>query len=144
MGWKIAAVSSTLAAAFLVFIISSSKAQGQNHFEVQEFAKKNQSLYNGTRLTLYGNVKEGSKKLKPNGIAATFTIFKEGHEILVSYIGEKPLPDTLKDGSIATVEGKYNHSKNILVATKVSAKCASKYSSAAADQAADQYKDKYR
>jgi cytochrome c-type biogenesis protein CcmE len=76
------------------------------------------------RMRVGGNVEAGSVQHLPGRI--DFVLQEQGQTMNVSYVGRDPLPDTLKDGAQALVEGRAMPDGRF-VAEQVQAKCASKY-----------------
>ena len=113
------------------FVISSSGGASQPHYQLsefyQKFGKNKLTSAEGSYMTLYGIVKEGS--IHKSGVQAHFTITQAEKELPIFFTGKTLLPDTLKDGSQAAVEGMYDSKKQIFIADKVMAKCASRYKS---------------
>ncbi len=115
---------------FIFLIVSSSNNNSQSHYQLKEFyqnfmQKPNQ--FDQQYITVYGNVKEGS--ITKSGVQANFIIIQDKKELAISFTGKTLLPDTLKDGSQAAVEGVYDQKNKIFIADKVMAKCASRYKS---------------
>ncbi|MDH5716707.1 MAG: cytochrome c maturation protein CcmE [Spirochaetia bacterium] len=135
MKMKLAAVIIFLVAGAAFLVISSSGDAGHPHYQLKEFhdvLKTNPQKLQNRYMTVYGNVKEGTIERK--GIKANFVIEKDGKELPIFFTGKTLLPDTFKEGSEATIDGKYDMQKNIFIADKVMAKCASKYKSIAEDE----------
>ena len=76
------------------------------------------------RMRVSGNVRDGSINHLVGRV--DFVLTEQGRDLLVSYVGRDPLPDTFKDGAQALVEGKMMPDDRF-VAEQVQAKCASKY-----------------
>jgi cytochrome c-type biogenesis protein CcmE len=76
------------------------------------------------RMRVSGNVRNGTIQRLPGRV--DFVLTEQGNDLMVSYAGRDPLPDTFKDGAQALVEGRMMPD-NRFVAEQVQAKCASKY-----------------
>lgn len=76
------------------------------------------------RMRVSGDVVEGSIRHLPGRI--DFVLSEQGKTLLVSYVGDAPLPDTFKGGAQALAEGRLMPDGRF-VAEQVQAKCASKY-----------------
>ncbi len=113
------------------FVIASSSGASRPHYQLsefyQKFGEKETTSLEGSYMTLYGTVKEGS--LRKSGVQADFIITEAKKELSIFFTGKTLLPDTLKDGSQAAVEGVYDLKKKVFIADKVMAKCASRYKS---------------
>lgn len=79
------------------------------------------------RMRVSGNVRNGTIQHLPGRV--DFVLTEQGKDMMVSYVGQDPLPDTFKDGAQALVEGRMMPD-NRFVAEQVQAKCASKYEAA--------------
>jgi cytochrome c-type biogenesis protein CcmE len=79
------------------------------------------------RMRVSGNVRNGTIQHLPGRV--DFVLTEQGKDMMVSYVGRDPLPDTFKDGAQALVEGRMMPD-NRFVAEQVQAKCASKYEAA--------------
>lgn len=117
---------------FGLLVISSSGGAGHPHLQLEEFDSRKQQGENfeGTYMTLYGSVKEGS--IQKKGVKADFILTQKAKngrqlELPVFFTGKTLLPDTFQDGAMASVDGKYDPRRNRFVADKVMAKCASRY-----------------
>jgi cytochrome c-type biogenesis protein CcmE len=76
------------------------------------------------RMRVAGDVRAGSISHRDGRV--NFVLEEQGKDLLVSYIGNDPLPDTFKDGAQAIVDGHVTPGGGF-VAEQVQAKCASKY-----------------
>jgi cytochrome c-type biogenesis protein CcmE len=79
------------------------------------------------RMRVSGIVRNGTIQHLPGRV--DFVLTEQGKDMMVSYVGRDPLPDTFKDGAQALVEGRMMPD-NRFVAEQVQAKCASKYEAA--------------
>jgi cytochrome c-type biogenesis protein CcmE len=76
------------------------------------------------RMRVSGNVRAGT--ISHHDGHTNFVLEEQGKTLVVSYIGNDPLPDTFKDGAQALVEGRLTPDGSF-TAEQVQAKCASKY-----------------
>ncbi len=119
-----------LLSSLVILIIASTIEAGHSHYQLVDFykiLKKEPDRIQQKRVTLYGSVKEGS--IEKKGIKARFILQEENKSLMVHFTGKTLLPDTFKEGSLASVDGFFNIEENIFVADKVLAKCASRYES---------------
>lgn len=79
------------------------------------------------RIRVGGDVVSGSIERLPGRV--DFILKEGGGNLLVSYVGADPLPDTFKDGAQCLIEGRATPDGRF-VADQVQAKCASKYEAA--------------
>ena len=83
------------------------------------------------RVQVDGLIAEGSSKWDAANFKLTFAVRDRETEASVNVIYEDRLkPDNFKDGGSVFVEGRYDATQNLVVATKLMTKCASKYDGA--------------
>ena len=76
------------------------------------------------RIKIHGSVVPGSVARDAPGMA--FTIENNGKRIVVRYRGNKPVPDSFKEGAPVIIDGKLTESGEF-EGSSIQAKCASKY-----------------
>lgn len=89
------------------------------------------SKVDNQRVQVDGLIAEGSSKWDAANFKLTFAVRDRETTATVNVIYENQLkPDNFKDGGSVFVEGKYDATQNLVVATKLMTKCASKYDGA--------------
>ena len=99
--------------------LEESKAYYQTVQELKAMGARSE----GVRVRVAGVVVPGSIVRRDEGVE--FQIHQEEDVLLVKYVGNDPLPDTLTDEAQAVVEGHFRN--GTFEASMVQAKCASKY-----------------
>lgn len=83
------------------------------------------------KIQVDGLIAEGSSEWDAANFKLTFAVRDRETAATVNVIYENQLkPDNFKDGGSVFVEGKYDATQNLVVATKLMTKCASKYDGA--------------
>ena len=89
------------------------------------------SKVDNQRVQVDGLIAEGSSEWDAANFKLTFAVRDRETAATVNVIYENQLkPDNFKDGGSVFVEGKYDATQNLVVATKLMTKCASKYDGA--------------
>ena len=83
------------------------------------------------RVQVDGLIAAGSSQWDAANFELTFAVRDRETELTVNVIYKDRLkPDNFTDGGSVFVEGKYDATQNLVVATKLMTKCASKYEGA--------------
>ena len=89
------------------------------------------SKVNNQLVQVDGLISEGSSEWDAANFKLTFAVRDRESPATVNVIyADRLKPDNFVDGGSVFVEGRYNASKNRIVATKLMTKCASKYEGA--------------
>ena len=127
---KIIAASVILLSGFVILVWAMTKKESMRELTPAKLIA-NADAMDSQNLQLVGAISEGSSTWDVDNFKLTFAVREfEGTET-VNVIYENELkPDNFKDGGSVFVEGKYDATQNLVVATKLMTKCASKYEGA--------------
>jgi cytochrome c-type biogenesis protein CcmE len=76
------------------------------------------------KIKIHGSVVPGTVKKNHDGMS--FDIAHNQKQISVQYTGNKPVPDSFKEGSPVIIDGTINPN-GVFIGSSIQAKCASKY-----------------
>lgn len=108
----------------LVWLSATGMGEARTYYKTIAELKQMGQTASGKRIRVAGEVEPGS--LRRSGTVTHFRLQQGGLKLPVIYSGSAPLPDTLRDGAQAIVDGKLaDH--GVFQASRVQAKCASKY-----------------
>lgn len=127
---KIITASVILLSGFVILVWAMTKKESMRELTPAKLIA-NADAMDSQNLQLVGAISEGSSTWDADNFKLTFAVREfEGTET-VNVIYENELkPDNFKDGGSVFVEGKYDATQNLVVATKLMTKCASKYEGA--------------
>ena len=127
---KIVAASAILLGGMAFLIASVTRSTSMRHFTPALLVAAGDEAH-GQRVQVDGLIAEGSSQWDAVDFKLTFAVRDRETEATVNVIYEDRLkPDNFKDGGSVFVEGKYDATQNLVVATKLMTKCASKYDGA--------------
>jgi cytochrome c-type biogenesis protein CcmE len=107
----------------LVWLATAGMSENKTYYKtINELSDMGDRAY-GARLRVGGDV---AGAIQHTGGAVQFVITQDQQKLNVVYKGTDPLPDTLKDGAQALVDGRLARD-GVFHANKIQAKCASKY-----------------
>ena len=111
-------------------VVAMTRSTSMRHFTPAVLVAAASSADN-QRVQVDGLIAEGSSEWDAANFKLTFAVRDRETEASVNVIYENRLkPDNFKDGGSVFVEGKYDATQNLVVATKLMTKCASKYDGA--------------
>jgi len=127
---KIVAASAMLFGGMAFLVIAMTRSTSMRHFTPAALVA-DASIADDQRIQVDGLIAEGSTKWDAANFKLTFAVRDRETEATVNVIYENRLkPDNFKDGGSVFVEGRYDATQNLVVATKLMTKCASKYEGA--------------
>ncbi len=127
---KIAAAGIILLGAMVFLVVDGIKGTGVRHFTPALLVADNDQVDNQL-VQVDGLISEGSSKWDAVNFELTFAVRDRESEATVNVIYKDRLkPDNFIDGGSVFVEGRYNATENLIVASKLMTKCASKYEGA--------------
>ena len=127
---KIIAASAILLVAMVFLVLAMTTKTSVLHFTPAELVA-NAEVNDQQNLQVDGVIAEGSSTWDAANFKLTFAVQDRESNETVNVIYENRLrPDNFSDGGSVFVEGKYDATKNMIVATKLTTKCASKYEGA--------------
>ena len=127
---KIVAASAILLGGMAFLVLAMTKSTSMRHFTPATLVADASSA-NDQRVQVDGLIAEGSSQWDAANFKLTFAVRDRETEARVNVIYEDRLkPDNFKDGGSVFVEGRYDATQNLVVATKLMTKCASKYEGA--------------
>ena len=127
---KIVAASAILLGGMVFLVVAMTKSTSMRHFTPAALVADASSV-DAQRVQVDGLIAEGSAKWDAANFKLTFAVRDRETEATVKVIYEDRLkPDNFKDGGSVFVEGKYDATQNLVIATKLMTKCASKYEEA--------------
>ena len=127
---KIVAASAMLLGGMAFLVVTMTKSTSMRHFTPAALVADASST-DDQRVQVDGLIAEGSTKWDAANFKLTFAVRDRETEATVNVIYEDRLkPDNFKDGGSVFVEGRYDATQNLVVATKLMTKCASKYEGA--------------
>ena len=124
------AASVILLVAMVFLVLAMTEKTSVLHFTPSELVA-NAEENDQQNLQVDGVIAEGSSTWDAANFKLTFAVRDRENSDTVNVIYENRLkPDNFTDGGSVFVEGKYDATKNRIVATKLTTKCASKYEGA--------------
>lgn len=127
---KIIIASLILVAAMAFLVIAGVKNTSMRHFAPDALIAHAQEVDNKA-IQVDGLISEGTTQWDPTKFELTFAVRDRDGKANVNVIyADKLKPDNFKDGGNVFVQGKYNATENLIVASKLQTKCASKYEAA--------------
>ncbi|MDE0398521.1 MAG: cytochrome c maturation protein CcmE [Candidatus Poribacteria bacterium] len=127
---KIVAASAMLLGGMAFLVVAMTRSTSMRHFTPAALVADASSA-DDQRVQVDGLIAEGSSKWDAANFKLTFAVRDRETEATVNVIYENRLkPDNFTDGGSVFVEGKYDATQNLVVATKLMTKCASKYEGA--------------
>lgn len=127
---KIVAASALLLTAMAFLVIAGIQSTSVRHFTPAGLVAAAQSL-NNQRVQVDGLILAGSSEWDAANFELTFAVRdRAGSESVNVLYANRLKPDNFVDGGSVFVEGRYDASQNLIVATKLMTKCASKYEEA--------------
>ncbi|MCG9125970.1 cytochrome c maturation protein CcmE [Candidatus Poribacteria bacterium] len=127
---KIIAASTILLVAMVFLVLAMTTKTSVLHFTPAELVA-NAEVNDQQNLQVDGVIAEGSSTWDAANFKLTFAVQDRESNETVNVIYENRLkPDNFSDGGSVFVEGKYDATNNMIVATKLTTKCASKYEGA--------------
>lgn len=128
--FKVIAASVILLSGMAFLVIAMTRSTSIRHFTPASLVEAGSEV-NDQRVQVDGLIAEGSSKWDAANFKLTFAVRDRETAATVNVIYENQLkPDNFKDGGSVFVEGKYDATQNLVVATKLMTKCASKYEGA--------------
>ena len=127
---KIMAASIILLGGMALLVGTVTRSTSMRHFTPAALVADASSA-DDQRVQVDGLIAEGSAQWDAVNFKLTFAVRDRETDATVNVIYEDRLkPDNFKDGGSVFVEGKYDATQNLVVATKLMTKCASKYEGA--------------
>lgn len=127
---KIVAASAILLGGMAFLVIAMTRSTSMRHFTPAALVADASSV-DEQLVQVDGLIAEGSSQWDAVNFKLTFAVQDRETEATVNVIYEDRLkPDNFTDGGSVFVEGRYDATQNLVVATKLMTKCASKYEGA--------------
>ena len=127
---KIVAASAILLSGMAFLVVAMTRSTSMRHFTPALLEAAGNEAHD-QRVQVDGLIAAGSSQWDAVNFKLTFAIRDRETEATVNVIYEDRLkPDNFKDGGSVFVEGTYDATQNLVVATKLMTKCASKYEGA--------------
>lgn len=127
---KIVAASAILLGGMAFLVIAMTRSTSMRHFTPAALVADASSV-DDQLVQVDGLIAEGSSQWDAVNFKLTFAVQDRETEATVNVIYEDRLkPDNFTDGGSVFVEGRYDATQNLVVATKLMTKCASKYEGA--------------
>ena len=129
---KVIAASVILLSGMAFLVIAITRSESMRHFTPASLVAEGNGVHD-QRIQVDGLIAEGSSKMDADNdnFKLTFAVRDRETAATVNVIYENRLkPDNFKDGGSVFVEGRYDATQNLVVATKLMTKCASKYDGA--------------
>ena len=127
---KIVAASAILLGGMAFLVVAMTRSTSMRHFTPAALVADASSA-DDQLVQVDGLIAEDSSKWDAANFKLTFAVRDRETEATVNVIYEDRLkPDNFKDGGSVFVEGRYDATRNLVVATKLMTKCASKYEGA--------------
>ncbi len=127
---KIMAASAILLGGMAFLVVAMTRSTSMRHFTPALLAVAGNEAHD-ERVQVDGLIAAGTSQWDAVNFKLTFAIRDRETEATVNVIYEDRLkPDNFKDGGSVFVEGTYDATQNLVVATKLMTKCASKYEGA--------------
>ncbi|MCG9130230.1 cytochrome c maturation protein CcmE [Candidatus Poribacteria bacterium] len=127
---KIIAASAVLLAGMMFLVVAMTRSTSMRHFTPALLVAAGDEAHD-QRVQVDGLIAAGSSQWDAANFELTFAVRDRETESTVNVIYKDRLkPDNFTDGGSVFVEGKYDATQNLVVATKLMTKCASKYEGA--------------
>ena len=127
---KIIAASIILLGGMVFLVVAMTRSTSMRHFTPALLVADGSSA-NKQHVQVDGLIAAGSSKWDAANFVLTFAIQDRETDATVNVIYKNQLkPDNFTDGGSVFVEGEYDATQNLVVATKLMTKCASKYDGA--------------
>ena len=128
--FKIVAASVMLLGGMVFLVVAMTRSTSMRYFTPASLVTDGSSV-DKQQIQVDGLIAEGSSKWDAANFVLTFAIRDRETDATVNVIYKDQLkPDNFTDGGSVFVEGEYDASQNLVVATKLMTKCASKYDGA--------------
>ena len=136
--FKIVAASVMLLGGMVFLVVAMTRSTSMRHFTPAALVADGSSA-DKQQVQVDGLIADGSSKWDAANFVLTFAIRDRESDAAVNVIYKDQLkPDNFTDGGSVFVEGEYDASQNLVVATKLMTKCASKYDGAESAVPADE------
>lgn len=127
---KIIAASLILLVAMAFLVVAGIRNTSIRHFTPADLVA-NANTVNNQRVQVDGLILEGSTTWDAANFKLTFVVRdREGSATVNVIYANRLKPDNFTDGGSVFVEGRYDATRNLIVASKLMTKCASKYEGA--------------
>ncbi len=127
---KVIAASVILLCGMALLMVAGIKRTSVRHFTPASLVTDGNRM-NNQQVQVDGLIAEGSSKWDAANFKLTFAVGDRETGATVNVIYKDRLkPDNFTDGGSVFVEGKYDATQNLIVASKLMTKCASKYEGA--------------
>ncbi len=127
---KVIAASGLLFSAMVFLVIAGIRSTSMRHFTPAALVAESQKL-NNQRVQVDGLILEDSTTWDAANFELIFAVRdRESHDTVNVIYKNQLKPDNFTDGGSVFVEGRYDASQNLIVASKLMTKCASKYEGA--------------
>jgi cytochrome c-type biogenesis protein CcmE len=127
---KIIAASAILLGGMAFLVVAMTRSTSMRHFTPALLMTAGDEAHNQL-VQVDGLIAEGSSKWDAIDFKLTFAVRDRETEATVNVIYKDQLkPDNFTDGGSVFIEGRYDATQNLVVATKLMTKCASKYEGA--------------
>ena len=127
---KVIAASVILLGGMALLVLTGIKRTSVRHFTPASLVADGNRV-NNQQVQVDGLIAEGSSQWDAANFKLTFAVRDRETAATVNVIYKDRLkPDNFTDGGSVFVEGKYDATQNLIVATKLMTKCASKYEGA--------------
>ena len=127
---KVIAASFILLCGMALLVMVGIRRTSVRHFTPAALAVDGNRM-NNQQVQVDGLIAEGSSKWDAANFKLTFAVRDRETAATVNVIYKDRLkPDNFTDGGSVFVEGKYDATQNLIVASKLMTKCASKYEGA--------------
>ena len=128
--FKVIAAGIILLCGMALLMIAGIKRTSVRHFTPAALVVDGNKM-NNQQIQVDGLIAEGSSKWDAANFKLTFAVRDRDTAATVNVIYKDRLkPDNFTDGGSVFVEGKYDATQNLIVASKLMTKCASKYEGA--------------
>ena len=128
--FKIVAASVMLLGGMVFLVVAMTRSTSMRYFTPTSLVTDGSNV-DKQQIQVDGLIAEGSSKWDAANFVLTFAIRDRETDATVNVIYKDQLkPDNFTDGGSVFVEGEYDASQNLVVATKLMTKCASKYDGA--------------
>ena len=127
---KVIAASVILLCGMSLLVMVGIKRTSVRHFTPAALVA-DRNIMNNQQVQVDGLIAEGSSEWDASNFKLTFAVRDRETVATVDVIYKDRLkPDNFTDGGSVFVEGKYDATQNLIVASKLMTKCASKYEGA--------------
>lgn len=135
---KVIAAGFILLCGMALLVLTGIRRTSVRHFTPAALAVDGNKM-NNQQVQVDGLIAEGSSKWDAANFKLTFAVRDRETAATVNVIYKDRLkPDNFTDGGSVFVEGKYNATQNLIVASKLMTKCASKYEGAESATSTDE------